>query len=478
MKRIFVLSVVFIIMLSFWAAGEEARVRVECVQGLKPGTTDTVFAGQQLRFDFTYINGYDAAQYFSNCYSLSSPDSVSWSNIDFARVDGYAPNFPLSSGLVPYVLNGETWDGISPDFFRLASLVTPFGDSGVWKTGPYWGYGPLWNIGYVVCYLTFNIDFEQAGKHIVLDSMSVTGYTWVWSQISSASGTTANIRPDWGGPYEYYIAYAPAGEVNVDYSQDSGFTSTGDIIAARKVTFPLTYSSELNWDFSELINCYQLSSPNGIFWTDLETLPYLENIGDLAAYVLSPHPDDIVGLRFLADEGDKLEAPFEINMGYLTFKTVAEDVGKTIILDYYFDVGETWIWFSHQAPEPPGYIEPAWLGQITLMVAPCCYGTTGNVDCSSNEEPDISDITRLIDFLYISHGELCCPAEADVNISGGNPDITDITALIDHLYLAHEPLVACPESVQISGKPDLDKARSTISTSGLKLNWVSQTTLK
>jgi len=73
----------------------------------------------------------------------------------------------------------------------------------------------------------------------------------------------------------------------------------------------------------------------------------------------------------------------------------------------------------------------------------CCFGLTGNVDCSAEEIPDISDITRLIDYLYISHAELCCPDEADVDASGGEPDISDITYLIDHLYLTHKALQDC-----------------------------------
>jgi|GEM_PF-2509542 len=73
----------------------------------------------------------------------------------------------------------------------------------------------------------------------------------------------------------------------------------------------------------------------------------------------------------------------------------------------------------------------------------CCAGTTGNVDCSLEEVPDISDIVRLIDYLYLSHDPLCCPLEADVNKSGGEPDISDITRLIDFLYLSHDPLALC-----------------------------------
>jgi len=73
----------------------------------------------------------------------------------------------------------------------------------------------------------------------------------------------------------------------------------------------------------------------------------------------------------------------------------------------------------------------------------CCLGSTGNVDCSESDVPDISDITRLIDFLYGTHSALCCPEEADCDTSGGDPDIADITAIIDFLYLTHKSLPIC-----------------------------------
>jgi len=73
----------------------------------------------------------------------------------------------------------------------------------------------------------------------------------------------------------------------------------------------------------------------------------------------------------------------------------------------------------------------------------CCIGITGNADCSELEDPDISDITRITDYLYLSHSPLCCPSEADVN-ADGTIDISDQTALIDFLYLSHTPLAPCP----------------------------------
>ena len=87
----------------------------------------------------------------------------------------------------------------------------------------------------------------------------------------------------------------------------------------------------------------------------------------------------------------------------------------------------------------------AWLDDYVVAdCGGCCVGTTGNVNCDVGEVVDISDITRLIDFLYISHAELCCPEEADANGSGGDADISDITKLIDNLYLTHSALAPCP----------------------------------
>ena len=73
----------------------------------------------------------------------------------------------------------------------------------------------------------------------------------------------------------------------------------------------------------------------------------------------------------------------------------------------------------------------------------CCEGVTGDANCSGGD-PDIADITRLIDYLYLSNSELCCPEEADANGSRGSPDISDITKLIDYLYLSHAALPPCP----------------------------------
>lgn len=73
----------------------------------------------------------------------------------------------------------------------------------------------------------------------------------------------------------------------------------------------------------------------------------------------------------------------------------------------------------------------------------CCIDTTGNVDCSLDDGVDISDLSALIDNLYISFTPLCCQSEA--NIDGEESiDISDLSRLIDYLYISFTPPAICP----------------------------------
>jgi hypothetical protein len=81
-------------------------------------------------------------------------------------------------------------------------------------------------------------------------------------------------------------------------------------------------------------------------------------------------------------------------------------------------------------------------GNVTIQPASCCINLTGNVDCDPSDGTDISDLSALIDNLYISFTPLCCSAEANTD---GQPgiDISDLSALIDYLYISFTPPAAC-----------------------------------
>lgn len=74
----------------------------------------------------------------------------------------------------------------------------------------------------------------------------------------------------------------------------------------------------------------------------------------------------------------------------------------------------------------------------------CCIGQTGNADCDPANGTDISDLSRMIDYLYISFAPLCCQQAANTDGSGdGNVDISDLSRLIDYLYISFTPTAAC-----------------------------------
>lgn len=85
----------------------------------------------------------------------------------------------------------------------------------------------------------------------------------------------------------------------------------------------------------------------------------------------------------------------------------------------------------------------------TIRINPlfCCIGTTGNVNKSVAEAPDLSDLSLLISFLtQTPKPVLPCLAEANVNGSvATSPDLSDLSLLISFLTQTPKPtLPNCP----------------------------------
>ncbi len=80
---------------------------------------------------------------------------------------------------------------------------------------------------------------------------------------------------------------------------------------------------------------------------------------------------------------------------------------------------------------------------------PCCGrytgGITGNIDCDTEGDRGLADITLLIGHIYINHQPLCCPANGNVDGDSENElSLSDITRLIDNVYINHTPCAPCP----------------------------------
>ena len=98
--------------------------------------------------------------------------------------------------------------------------------------------------------------------------------------------------------------------------------------------------------------------------------------------------------------------------------------------------------FSGSNCAPTNCRNQSWLFTASRTIPPCCSGSTGNVDCDQANGTDISDLSALIDNLYISFSPLCCEAAANTD---GQPgiDISDLSALIDFLYVSFTPTAPC-----------------------------------
>ena len=74
----------------------------------------------------------------------------------------------------------------------------------------------------------------------------------------------------------------------------------------------------------------------------------------------------------------------------------------------------------------------------------CCKYLTGNVDNDFLNFTDLSDLTALIDYLFISFEPPVCMAEANID---GDPeglvDLSDLTRLIDYLFISFSPPEPC-----------------------------------
>ena len=78
----------------------------------------------------------------------------------------------------------------------------------------------------------------------------------------------------------------------------------------------------------------------------------------------------------------------------------------------------------------------------------CCgqysQGYTGNVDRDADGAMTLSDISQLIDYLYISKESLPCQSDGNVNGStDGKVSLSDVSRLIDHVYISKLPTALC-----------------------------------
>ncbi len=170
------------------------------------------------------------------------------------------------------------------------------------------------------------------------------------------------------------------------------------------------------------------------------------------AYFAGP---DTIG--FVAESGYGRGLYEGLDVDALKIVLTPNTLGSVICIDIAPDCPTfEWGWHgvavdSAVAPCSNDYIYPEWGGPRCYTVAPgagCCGlytgGFTGNANMSPDGRMSLSDITTIIDHVYISQRPLLCPPNGNTNGSvDGFVTLSDITVLIDHVYISKNPTATC-----------------------------------
>jgi hypothetical protein len=238
--------------------------------------------------------------------------------------------------------------------------------------------------------------------------------------LSTSNASARVLRSDPGQPDSVYIAsgqtrYPLQGMITVSLSND-------EPIAALEVTFCLRSSvatfDSVNFLGSRLksynVRCLELSAA-------VLTVYSLPPSGDL----IPPGSGHLCRLFVSYPPGTPLQS--------ITIDTTTYTKNLVEHSTYFTDTALE----SFRPQVLPGRLD---------IVATCCTGKRGNIDGSANEETDISDITALIDFLYLSMNHTpACAEEADLDSPPDRSiDISDLSILIDYLYI-HPTTTTLPD---------------------------------
>jgi hypothetical protein len=316
------------------------------------------------------------------------------------------------------------WDGCDPMVEYLIRYIIP--DKGVNFT-----------VDTTIGWSPFNVQFTGESD------LTVDTWTWDFGDGDSAFTQSPSHTYATPGVYDVKLEVNAQGDVR-SYIKSDYIVNLADSIVGGVVEGPLDSILEIPINIVNYTPLHRLQIP--IEYGGPLTLKY---VGHTLEGCRTADFDDIEYINY-----DANNKRFTLNMDCGTAPDLQPGSGPVIIIKFKIqsslpgDKTNQLIFDGYNDYVPRFY---SYLVDYQPILSPgvvtytgCCIGSVGNTDCSANEVPDISDITRLIDYLYTSHNPLCCPDEADCNGSGGEPDVSDITALIDNLYLSHTPLPACP----------------------------------
>ncbi|UCC43786.1 MAG: VCBS repeat-containing protein, partial [Candidatus Zixiibacteriota bacterium] len=253
------------------------------------------------------------------------------------------------------------------------------------------------------------LTIPDSNKAIVLPGMSLNG----------GSG------PKLGLPWSETVGTNPVeiivSDFNLDSKPDLWVLAEGDNQA-------LTFTGQPD---PEVDNAITVISPNGgetLYGDSLVTITWTKDIGVGA-----------VDIQISRDGGGSWET-IAYGLGGTSYVWQVQGPSSS---DAYVRVRESSVFTNNDVSDASFVIEVG-----------CCIGTRGNFqsvgECDDAEQVvDISDLTSMIDYLFINYTRICCEEEGDIApaIDGGIPDevidMSDLTAMIDVLFITYPALPPC-----------------------------------
>jgi hypothetical protein len=294
---------------------------------------------------------------------------------------------------------------------------------------------PANHIGFITASSQFLVPFFNYGTIIITTNVNLPGYfasshelpdascpTWLSQQFNGAPaptllGDSLRISTSSNAQNAYYVLLdpdVPTGGMTLDFRTKyvSGSTSTAEATA-------------------------MVGFSRGDGWHNFLCISYDQ------VYLWSS--EGVVGTPANVDTHNSFHTyHIEVYMagGIAVYRDGVEIINGALIYHPAYTTRD--IFFGDGASGAYGESRWTYFKLNTPTVCSCCTNKTGNVDCDPSDGVDISDLSALIDNLYISFAPLCCKSEANVDGSvDGNIDISDLSALIDYLYISFTPPAAC-----------------------------------
>ena len=211
-----------------------------------------------------------------------------------------------------------------------------------------------------------------------------------------------------------------------------GSSGTNSVVPINFVNDELLRGIELTltWD-AGLVNLDSVSYQGGRL--DYITIKGATVIGDTVILYCFPlsEADIPVGSGLMC----RLHFSHAASMGPLTVTIDSTNItdGPSIHANFFSNV------------EASQFVPQFVKGELSFVGSSCCTGIRGNVNYSTSDEPDISDLTYLVEYFF--GGGPAPPCMLEANIDGSideQVDISDLTSLVKFYFESGPPPAPCP----------------------------------